>query len=121
LHQLVKDRPGALFLHFSSVTSFFGGALFGGYAAANRYLDHFAHLQRRRGTTRSVCLAWSAWKDVGMSRSHAGKQPLRAQGRGIGASRESGGRAWGFRRSVGVVMSASSAVIPSWSLRCCRA
>ena len=46
LYQLVKDRPGALFVHFSSVMGFFGGAMFGAYAAANRFLDNFAHLQR---------------------------------------------------------------------------
>jgi amino acid adenylation domain-containing protein len=83
LYQLVKDRPGALFVHFSSVMGFFGGAMFGAYAAANRFLDNFAHLQRRQGQVRCCCLAWSAWKDVGMSRSHDGRQPLRASGRGI--------------------------------------
>lgn len=82
LHQLVKDRPGALFLHFSSVMGYFGGALFGAYAAANRFLDSFVHMQRRQGL-QSRCLAWSVWADLGMSRSRDGKRPLRAAGRGF--------------------------------------
>lgn len=43
LHQLLKERPQAAFIGFSSVNSLFGGASFGAYAAANRFLDGYCH------------------------------------------------------------------------------
>ena len=80
LHQLVKDRPGSLFLAFSSVNSFFGSARAGAYAAANRFVEHFAHYQRHQGRLRSYCFAWSQWDEVGMSRQNALKEVARAHG-----------------------------------------
>ena len=63
--------------------SFFGGAMFGAYSAANAFVESFAHRQKRDSSTRSHCLAWSSWADLGMSRDYEGKQPLRARGRGF--------------------------------------
>jgi surfactin family lipopeptide synthetase A len=83
LHQLVKDLPGCLFVSFSSVTSFFGGAMFGAYAAANRFLESFVRCQRSRHGLDSYCFAWSAWRNLGMSATRDGKQPLRVRGRGF--------------------------------------
>jgi amino acid adenylation domain-containing protein/FkbM family methyltransferase len=83
LHQVVRQRPGAVFIGFSSVTSFFAPAMFGAYAAANRFLDCLCHHQRCQDSVQSYCFAWSAWTEVGMNRSRDGKAPLRARGRGI--------------------------------------
>lgn len=83
LNRLREWRPDILFVSFSSVMSFFGGAMFGAYSAANSYLESFAHQQRRNGFSRSYCFSWSTWSELGMSREYEGKQPLRARGRGI--------------------------------------
>jgi surfactin family lipopeptide synthetase A len=80
LHQLLRDRPEAIFIHFSSVLSYFGGAMVGAYAAANRFLEAFAAHQRDAHGLRSFCYAWSLWEDTGMSRGHGGGQALRAKG-----------------------------------------
>jgi len=49
LFQLFKDRPGSLFVNFSSVLGYFGGYLHSSYAAANGALDAFTHELRRHG------------------------------------------------------------------------
>jgi acyl-CoA synthetase (AMP-forming)/AMP-acid ligase II/thioesterase domain-containing protein/NAD(P)-dependent dehydrogenase (short-subunit alcohol dehydrogenase family)/acyl carrier protein len=79
LHRLLKGRSGRLFVHFSSLTSFFGGAMIGGYAAANAFLDHFVHYQRQQGI-QSHCLSWSLWNETGISRGTLAKEALRARG-----------------------------------------
>jgi acyl-CoA synthetase (AMP-forming)/AMP-acid ligase II len=79
LHQVLKARPGALFLGFSSVLSTFGGAMTGAYTAANRFLEALCHDQRAAGM-RSYCYSWSTWNEVGMSRGYQNKGPLRAKG-----------------------------------------
>lgn len=67
LFQLVKARPDALFLTFSSVNGYFGGVAAGAYAAANAFLDHFALYARHAGPARTVNLAWTMWAGTGMS------------------------------------------------------
>ena len=79
LHQLLKDRPGALFLSFASVNGFFGGFSVGAYSAANAFQESFAQSQRDAGL-RSQCLAWSLWDETGMSRGFAMKQLARTRG-----------------------------------------
>jgi len=79
LHQLVKDRAGALFLSFASVNGFFGGLSVGAYSAANAFQESFAQAQRDAGL-RSQCLAWSLWDETGMSRGFAMKQLARTRG-----------------------------------------
>jgi non-ribosomal peptide synthetase component F/NAD(P)-dependent dehydrogenase (short-subunit alcohol dehydrogenase family) len=80
LHQLLADRPGVFFLGFSSVLSFFGGAMVGAYAAANRFLEYFCRDQNARQPGRSSCYAWCTWAGIGMSRGYENKGPLRAKG-----------------------------------------
>jgi amino acid adenylation domain-containing protein len=80
LHQHVADRPGTLFVTFSSVNGFFGGVSVGSYAAANSFLDAFSHFQRRTSGLASRCIAWSLWQDLGMSRGSATTELARARG-----------------------------------------
>ncbi|GHO70194.1 hypothetical protein KSC_090860 [Ktedonobacter sp. SOSP1-52] len=80
LHQLLKERPNALFVHFSSVNAFFGGSGVGAYASANSFLESFAHYQRTQCSLQSYCLAWSMWDEVGMSRGYQLKGFSRANG-----------------------------------------
>ena len=79
LHQLVKDRPGSLFISFSSAHSLFGGFGVGAYAAANSFLDSFARYQRQE-SLRGFCFAWSIWDELGISRDLAVKDRLQARG-----------------------------------------
>lgn len=80
LHQLVKDQPNSVFISFSSLASFFGGAMIGAYAAANSFLDCFTHYQRYQRSLQSYCFAWGMWEAIGMSRNSQAKDLLRAKG-----------------------------------------
>ncbi len=80
LHQLLKDRPQALFISFSSVNGFFGGTTVGAYSAANSFLDCFSFHQRHKSSLQSYCFAWSLWDEVGMSRGYQMKQLSQARG-----------------------------------------
>ncbi|GHO70196.1 hypothetical protein KSC_090880 [Ktedonobacter sp. SOSP1-52] len=80
LHQLLKDRPGTLFVSSSSVNAFFGGRAVGAYAAANAFLEAFAHYQRVHCGLQSYCLSWSMWDEIGMSRGYQLKAFSQAQG-----------------------------------------
>ncbi|HEU5378166.1 MAG TPA: SDR family NAD(P)-dependent oxidoreductase [Ktedonobacteraceae bacterium] len=80
LHQLLKDRPGSLFVSFSSVNAFFGGSNVAAYASANSFLAGFAHYQRVRCGLRSYCIAWSMWDEMGISRGYQFKGFAQARG-----------------------------------------
>ena len=80
LHQLLKHRSNSVFVSFSSALSFFGGALVGAYAAANRFLDYFAHYQKYQCSLHGYCFNWTTWNDVGISQVFQGKEVLRAKG-----------------------------------------
>ena len=80
LHQLLKDQPHSVFISFSSVIGFFGGAMVGAFAAANGFLDCFSHYQRSKSSLRSYCFSWSNWDEMGISRNYEGKAQLRARG-----------------------------------------
>jgi amino acid adenylation domain-containing protein len=67
LHQLMANRPGTLFVTFSSVNGFFGGLSVGSYAAANSFLEAFSHFQRKTSPLVGQCIAWSFWENLGMS------------------------------------------------------
>ena len=83
LHELIQDRPQALFLCFSSVNAFFGGTHFGAYAAANRFLEGLVAYRRQKGCAKSFCIHWSLWDQVGMGRRY-GQRDLAGQ-RGFAA------------------------------------
>jgi acyl-CoA synthetase (AMP-forming)/AMP-acid ligase II/aryl carrier-like protein len=88
LHKLLSEHPGAVFLASSSVNGLFGGFGVGAYAAANAFLDGFAHYQRTTDSVRSYAIAWSLWDEVGMSRGYAGKGLARSRGYRVLAPRE---------------------------------
>ncbi|MGB2888858.1 MAG: SDR family NAD(P)-dependent oxidoreductase [Candidatus Acidiferrales bacterium] len=80
LNSLLSNRPGALFLSFSSVNGFLGGFSVGAYSAANAFLDAFADYQREALAMRSQSLSWSLWDETGMSRNFAMKELARTRG-----------------------------------------
>ncbi|MFI1769170.1 amino acid adenylation domain-containing protein [Streptomyces sp. NPDC020800] len=69
LHGLTAEYPVDTFITFSSVNGYFGGAMNAAYAAANAFLDALAVHRRRRGLP-GQSLAWSMWRELGMSRSY---------------------------------------------------
>ncbi|TGA90669.1 SDR family NAD(P)-dependent oxidoreductase, partial [Streptomyces palmae] len=79
LTEAMRDRPGTLFVSFSSVNGHFGGALAGPYAAANAYLDALTAHQRDLGL-RAQSVAWSMWDETGLSRGYANTSLTRARG-----------------------------------------
>jgi len=80
LSQLLEDKPDKVFISFSSLSSFFGGALVGAYSAANSFLDCFTQHQRRKHSIKSYCLGWSMWDELGMSRGYSMKELTRSSG-----------------------------------------
>ena len=59
--------PLDLFVLFSSISSVAGLAGQADYAAANAFLDSFAHERSARDGQYTVAVGWSAWKEVGMA------------------------------------------------------
>jgi len=67
LDAAIGDLPLDLFVLFSSVSAVAGLAGQADYAAANAFLDAFAHDRSARTGQFTVAVGWSAWKDVGMA------------------------------------------------------
>lgn len=80
LNQLLKVHPESVFISFSSVSSFFGGATVGAFAAANQFLESFSHYQRSKCNLRSYCLIWSLWDGIGISRNYQRRNLAQAKG-----------------------------------------
>lgn len=79
IEKLLATRPSALLLAFSSVLSFFPGALVGVYAASNRTLENLVLCLRAKGR-RAYAVAWSSWRETGMSRGQTAREALRSKG-----------------------------------------
>ncbi len=67
LDAALADVPVDFVVLFSSVSSFSGLAGQVDYAAANAFLDAWAHHQLAAGGPPTVAVNWSAWRDVGMA------------------------------------------------------
>jgi acyl-CoA synthetase (AMP-forming)/AMP-acid ligase II/NADP-dependent 3-hydroxy acid dehydrogenase YdfG len=76
----LERSGGGLFVGFGSLNGFFGGTGVGAYAAANAALAAFCAERGRAGKLRAVCLDWSMWDDVGISRGYAARDLSRARG-----------------------------------------
>jgi NAD(P)-dependent dehydrogenase (short-subunit alcohol dehydrogenase family) len=71
LLQLVRSRPEAIFVAFSSINSLFGGATFSAYSAANSFVDSCCYAHRHGAHRRTYCFNWSIWEEVGMSQGNS--------------------------------------------------
>ncbi|MCZ6673522.1 MAG: SDR family NAD(P)-dependent oxidoreductase, partial [Verrucomicrobia bacterium] len=72
LHELLKEHSASIFISFSSVSGFFGGATIGAYAAANSFLDTFSQYMKKNSSIKSHCFAWTQWTETGVSRGYSG-------------------------------------------------
>jgi len=66
LHQRTKEHPVDLFVLYSSAAAVLGFPSQGSYAAANAFLDSFAHHRRRAGLP-AQAINWGPWAEVGMA------------------------------------------------------
>jgi NAD(P)-dependent dehydrogenase (short-subunit alcohol dehydrogenase family)/acyl carrier protein len=66
LHTLTRSLPLDFFVLCSSTASLFGLAGLANYAAANAFLDAFAHHRQALGL-HALSINWGAWKGVGMA------------------------------------------------------
>jgi polyketide synthase 5 len=64
LHEATVDAPLDWFCSFSSAASLIGSPGQGAYAAANSWLDSFAHWRKSQGLP-ATSIAWGAWGQVG--------------------------------------------------------
>ena len=79
LHQLLKHKEDALFIHFCSVNGFFGGANVATYSAANSFQSAWSDYQYKNGF-KSYCCSWSMWNRIGMSKDYQFQELSRAKG-----------------------------------------
>jgi acyl transferase domain-containing protein len=61
LHQLTQDSPLDFFISFSSIVSLWGSRGLAHHAAANRFLDAFAHYRRAHGYP-ALTINWGPWE-----------------------------------------------------------
>ena len=64
LHHATADQALDWFCAFSSAAALLGSPGQGAYAAANSWLDAFAHWRRAQGLPATV-IAWGAWAEIG--------------------------------------------------------
>ena len=81
LHHLTANDPLDLFVLFSSVAGLLGSGGQGGYAAANAYLDGFAHWRRAQGMP-ATTVNWGPWAETGLAArdDRAGRLAQRGMG-----------------------------------------
>ena len=82
LQQLTKDMPLDFFVVFSSVVSALGFKGQSNYAAANAFLDGFAHWRTALGM-KTLSLNWGPWAEVGMAAALGNRERRRWTTQGI--------------------------------------
>jgi acyl transferase domain-containing protein/short-subunit dehydrogenase/acyl carrier protein len=82
LHQLTQADTLDHFVLFSSIAATMGSAGQTNYAAANAWLDAFAHWRRSQGLA-ALSLNWGPWENAGMTQALDAQQVARIQARGL--------------------------------------
>jgi amino acid adenylation domain-containing protein len=82
LHEVARTAPLDFFACFSSMTATLGAAGQGNYAAANAFLDAFAHHRRARGLP-ATSFGWGPWAEVGMAARLKDRDKQHARDRGL--------------------------------------
>jgi tyrocidine synthetase III len=76
LHRLLADAPVDFFVLFSSAGSLLGQPGQGNYAAANAFLDAFAHHRRAQGQP-ALSINWGPWAELGFADTTGGRRLAR--------------------------------------------
>ncbi|MEM7134163.1 MAG: amino acid adenylation domain-containing protein [Chloroflexota bacterium] len=84
LYNLTREYSLDFMVLFSSTAGLFGGLGQANYAAANAFLDSFAHHLRATGTP-AISIDWGAWSKVGLAANMAEhvNQQMAARGEGF--------------------------------------
>ena len=82
LAAVLADEPLEMFALFSSAAAVLDSPMLGHYAAANAFLDAFAHARAHRGLP-AVSINWGPWSEVGMVTRSAGHGPAAVHGAGL--------------------------------------
>ena len=82
LHTLTRERDLDFFVCFSTIASLMGSAGQANYAAANAFLDTFAHFRHALGLP-ALGINWGAWADFGLAAEMATQKRDRLAGFGI--------------------------------------
>lgn len=82
LHLLSQDIPLDFFVLFSSIAALIGSPGQSNYAAANGFMDAFAHYRHLRGLP-ALSIAWGPWQGDGMVSSTQDKQLKLWLGQGL--------------------------------------
>ncbi|MEU4115307.1 MupA/Atu3671 family FMN-dependent luciferase-like monooxygenase [Kitasatospora sp. NPDC028055] len=80
LVELVRQRPGAQFVGFSSMVGLQEAVGSTAYAAANRYLESAVERLHRETGTPAWTISWGLWSRVGMNRATDHEQASAARG-----------------------------------------
>ncbi|MER7674110.1 MupA/Atu3671 family FMN-dependent luciferase-like monooxygenase [Kitasatospora sp. NPDC096128] len=80
LVELVRQRPGAQFVGFSSMVGFQEAVGSTAYAAANRYLESAVERLHRETGAPAWTVSWGLWSRVGMNRATDHEQASAARG-----------------------------------------
>ncbi|WP_316528609.1 non-ribosomal peptide synthetase/type I polyketide synthase [Kitasatospora brasiliensis] len=80
LIELVRQRPGAQFVAFSSMIGLQEAVGSTGYAAANRYLESAVDRLRRETGASAWTISWGLWSGIGMNRDTENEQAAAARG-----------------------------------------
>ncbi|MBU9764968.1 type I polyketide synthase [Mycobacterium sp. TNTM28] len=70
LHEATTGQPLDWFCSFSSAAALVGSPGQGAYAAANSWLDAFAHWRKAQGLP-ATAIAWGAWSEIGQGQNLA--------------------------------------------------
>lgn len=79
LHQILKESQG-IYISFSSLASFFGGAAIASYSASNTFLEQLNSYQNAKNLFPSYCYSWTTWQETGISKGYQAQQLTRSQG-----------------------------------------
>jgi len=79
IHEQTLDLNLDLFVLFSSATAILGAPGQANYAAANAFLDSFAHYRRSTGRA-ALAINWGAWAEIGLAARMSSPANLAKQG-----------------------------------------
>nr|WP_234815801.1 type I polyketide synthase [Mycolicibacterium boenickei] len=78
LHEATTGQPLDWFCSFSSAAALVGSPGQGAYAAANSWLDAFAHWRKAQGLP-ATAIAWGAWSEIGQGQNLAQDEAMAIQ------------------------------------------